>query len=101
MQLQGEQVLKTEVVAIPRGSKGEVEKHEVQKLVLEKPGAMKPAEYDRLVADLVNFLVYMGEPAKQSRVRSSAFTCWYSWACCSCSPMRSRKNSGKTSTNER
>jgi ubiquinol-cytochrome c reductase cytochrome c1 subunit len=66
--LQGEQVLKTEVVSIPRGGKGEVEKHEVRKLVLEKPGAMKPAEYDRLVADLVNFLDYMGEPAKQFRV---------------------------------
>lgn len=66
--LQGEQALRTEVVAIPRGSKGEVEKHEVQKLVVEKPGAMKTADYDRLVADLVNFLVYMGEPARQSRV---------------------------------
>jgi len=66
--LQGEQALTTEVVAIPRGSKGEVEKHEVQKLVVEKPGAMKTADYDRLVADLVNFLVYMGEPARQSRV---------------------------------
>jgi ubiquinol-cytochrome c reductase cytochrome c1 subunit len=67
--LQGEQVLKTEVVSIPRGNKGEVEKHEVQKLVLEKPGAMKPAEYDRLVADLVNFLAYVGEPAKQFRTQ--------------------------------
>lgn len=65
--LQGEQVLKTEVVAIPRGSKGEVEKHEVQKLELEKPGALKTVDYDRLVADLVNFMVYMGEPARQSR----------------------------------
>jgi ubiquinol-cytochrome c reductase cytochrome c1 subunit len=66
-QLQGEQVLRTEIVAIPRGSKGEVEKFEVQKLALAKPGALKPAEYDRLVADLVNFLTYMGEPAKQFR----------------------------------
>jgi ubiquinol-cytochrome c reductase cytochrome c1 subunit len=67
-QLQGEQVLKTEVRSIPRGSKGEVEKHEVQRLVLAKPGSMNPAEYDRTVADLVNFLVYMGEPSRQSRV---------------------------------
>ena len=67
--LQGEQVLRTEMVSIPRGGKGEAEKHEVQKLALEKPGSMKPAEYDRLVADLVNFLVYMGEPARQSRVQ--------------------------------
>lgn len=67
--LQGEQVLKTEVVSIPRGNKGEVEKHEVQKLVLAKPGTLKPAEYDRLVADLVNFLSYVGEPAKQLRTQ--------------------------------
>jgi ubiquinol-cytochrome c reductase cytochrome c1 subunit len=53
---------------IPRGSKGEVEKHEVQRLVLAKPGSMNPAEYDRTVADLVNFLVYMGEPSRQFRV---------------------------------
>jgi ubiquinol-cytochrome c reductase cytochrome c1 subunit len=67
-QLQGEQVLATEMQSMPRGSKGEVEKHEVQKLVLEKPGAMKPAEYDRMVGDLVNFLGYVGEPFRQSRV---------------------------------
>lgn len=67
-QLQGEQALSTEVVSIPRGTKGEVEKHDVQKLVLEKPGTMSPAEYDRMVGDLVNFLVYVAEPSRQSRV---------------------------------
>ncbi|HSB49170.1 MAG TPA: cytochrome c1 [Burkholderiales bacterium] len=67
-QLQGEQVLRTEVRAIPRGSKGEVEKFEVQMLALARPGTMSPAEYDRLVGDLVNFLVYVGEPARQSRI---------------------------------
>jgi ubiquinol-cytochrome c reductase cytochrome c1 subunit len=67
-QLQGQQVLATEVQSIPRGSKGEAEKHKVQKLVLEKPGSMKPGEYDRMVGDLVNFLVYVGEPSRQSRV---------------------------------
>jgi ubiquinol-cytochrome c reductase cytochrome c1 subunit len=67
--LQGEQALNTEEVAIPRGSKGEVEKHEVQKLVLEKPGTMSRGEYDRMVADLVNFLVYMGEPVRHYRTQ--------------------------------
>jgi ubiquinol-cytochrome c reductase cytochrome c1 subunit len=67
-QLQGEQVLTTEVHLIPRGTKGEVEKREVHKLVLKKPGAMNPAEYDRRVGDLVNFLVYVGEPSRQFRV---------------------------------
>jgi ubiquinol-cytochrome c reductase cytochrome c1 subunit len=73
-QLQGQQVLKTETVAIPRGSKGEVEKHEVQKLVIGEAGSMKPAEYDRLVADLVNFLVYMGEPARNFRTQLGIWT---------------------------
>jgi len=68
-QLQGEQVLKTEVQTIPVGSQGDVEKREVQKLVLSKPGAMKPAEYDRMVADLVNYLSYMSEPARSFRVQ--------------------------------
>ena len=67
-QQQGEQILGTEAVAIPRGSKGEVEKLEVPKLTLEKPGTMTPAEYDRMVGDLVNFLVYVGEPSRQARV---------------------------------
>jgi len=32
-----------------------------------KPGSMTPAEYDKAVGDLVNFLVYMGEPAQLQR----------------------------------
>lgn len=67
-QLQGEQELRTEVVMIPRGDEEEVEKREVEKLVLARPGSLSPVEYDRLVRDLVNFLVYMAEPAKRSRV---------------------------------
>ena len=65
--LQGEQALKTVVEQIPRGNKGEFEKREVQRLVLEKPGTMSPAEYDRLAADLVNFLAYMSEPVRHYR----------------------------------
>ncbi len=66
--LQGEQVLKTEVVERRFGPREEeVERHEVQKLVLDKPGAMTPVEYDRMVSDLVNFLTYMGEPARATR----------------------------------
>lgn len=68
-QLQGEQELRTETEVIPRGDDEEdVEKHEVQKLVLVKPGKLSRLEYDRLVADLVNFLVYASEPAKRSRI---------------------------------
>lgn len=38
-------------------------------LVLESPGRLAPAEYDRYVADLVNYLTYMGEPARTKRVQ--------------------------------
>ena len=62
-QLQGEQALKVEEVTLPSGHK-----EKTQKLVLEKPGRLSPLEYDRTVADLVNFLAYVGEPARAQRV---------------------------------
>jgi ubiquinol-cytochrome c reductase cytochrome c1 subunit len=66
--LQGVQVLKTEVVERRFGPREEeAERHEVRKLVLEKPGTMTPVEYDRMIADLVNFLRYLGEPARETR----------------------------------
>lgn len=34
---------------------------------LVKEGSMSPAEYDRAVNDLVNFMVYLGEPARMDR----------------------------------
>ena len=36
-------------------------------LKLAEPGLMTPKEYDRAMRDLVNFLDYMGEPAKHDR----------------------------------
>lgn len=62
-ELQGVQVLRVEEQPLPGGGKRRVER-----LVLEKPGKLAPVEYDRLVADLVNFLVYMGEPARRQRL---------------------------------
>ncbi len=40
---------------------------EIRKLVLDKPGLMKPAEYDTAIADLTGYLVFMSEPAKLVR----------------------------------
>ena len=40
----------------------------VQTLVADSPGTLTPVEYRRMVADLVNFLDYMGEPAKNKRL---------------------------------
>jgi ubiquinol-cytochrome c reductase cytochrome c1 subunit len=58
---QGQQVLKEE--AGKEAAEGHAEKH----LVMGKPGKLSPAEYDAMVKDLVNFTVYMGEPAQTQR----------------------------------
>ena len=62
-QLQGTQVLKSEIEE--HGG----HKVEHKKLVLDSPGTLSPPEYDQLVRDLVNYLSYMGEPAKTRRVQ--------------------------------
>jgi len=41
----------------------------VETLATASPGALNPVEYQRTVADLVNFLDYMAEPAKNQRTR--------------------------------
>ena len=61
-QLQGEQVARAEKVKDSHGA--EVE-HKTLQLV--KPGTLSTDQYDALVADLVSFLVYMGEPVAQTR----------------------------------
>ena len=62
-ELQGEQVLKETKV------RGEGSMKTLGMLALDKPGTMKPAEYDRLATDLANYLTYMSEPARNDRVR--------------------------------
>jgi ubiquinol-cytochrome c reductase cytochrome c1 subunit len=39
----------------------------LEKLEIVKPGLLMPEEYDAQVADLVSFLVWMGEPSQESR----------------------------------
>ncbi len=41
----------------------------IERLEIAVPGEQSPEEYDRTVADLVNFLVYLGEPARLERQR--------------------------------
>lgn len=57
-ELQGEQVLK-----VSKDAEG----NEVRKLELVKPGTLSKVEFDHRMADLTNFLVYMGEPAQVHR----------------------------------
>jgi len=43
--------------------------HAAPSLKLVSAGAMPPKQFDAAVADLVNFLVYLGEPARTHRVQ--------------------------------
>lgn len=53
------------------GTKVKVET--IKGLKLVEGGTLKPAEYDSLVADLVNFLSYVGEPVQLERKRLGAW----------------------------
>ena len=61
-QLQGEQVAHVEKLKDAHGN--EVEHRTLE---LASPGKLSKDEYDALVADLVSYLVYMGEPAAETR----------------------------------
>lgn len=63
-ELQGEQHLQVQETKDIEGN-AVVSHH----LVLAKPGKMAPAEYDAMVADLVNYLTFMAEPAKSKRLQ--------------------------------
>jgi ubiquinol-cytochrome c reductase cytochrome c1 subunit len=60
---QGDQVL----VVTQRQDPSTGDTHETRRLALERPGAMTAVEYDRYVADLVNFLAYVAEPNQPKR----------------------------------
>lgn len=47
--------------------KKEGEHEVIERLELAKPGSVTLAEYDAMVGDLVNYLVWMGEPAQVQR----------------------------------
>jgi ubiquinol-cytochrome c reductase cytochrome c1 subunit len=61
-ELQGTQIAKVEEKDDGHGGK-----HKQLHLELAAPGTMTVAQYDRLVGDLVNYLVFMGEPAQARR----------------------------------
>ena len=62
--LQGTQVLQ---------QVGEKDEHgkkvPIMKLAVDRPGTMNQMEYDLFVKDLVNYLTYMGEPARPARTQ--------------------------------
>jgi ubiquinol-cytochrome c reductase cytochrome c1 subunit len=60
---QGEQTLQVTERMDP--NTGDVKR--TSKLVMERPGRLAPVEYDQQVADLVNYLAFMAEPAQADR----------------------------------
>jgi ubiquinol-cytochrome c reductase cytochrome c1 subunit len=58
--------LKKPVYETSTDHEGNETKH-IVKYEMVQPGKLSEAEYDNAVRDLVNFMVYMGEPAKLSR----------------------------------
>lgn len=70
-ELQGQQVLEAHKEGAEGGHGGA---HATPKLVLAQAGTLTPKQYDAFVADLVNYLVYMGEPARASRVQLGILT---------------------------
>jgi ubiquinol-cytochrome c reductase cytochrome c1 subunit len=51
--------------------------HEIMELVRVSEGTMTEAEYKRAVNDLVNFMVYMGEPIQLERQRTGIFVMFF------------------------
>lgn len=60
-ELQGEQVL------AERKVQGAGYETTATVLKLDKPGQLSAVEYDQMVADLVNYMVFMGEPVRKDR----------------------------------
>jgi len=50
---------------------------EYTRLVLEKPGTLSEGEFDIFVNDLVNFLVYAGEPVQLERQRIGKYAIFF------------------------
>jgi len=70
-ELQGTQVLKQD------GERKDHDGKPIMKLALERPGTLKPIEYDAMVGDLVNYMVYMGEPAGKQRTQIGVFVLFF------------------------
>jgi ubiquinol-cytochrome c reductase cytochrome c1 subunit len=72
-QLQGERVRVEQAAKGGEAKEGHGGTGKVVKYELAKRGSLTPVQYDETVRDLVNFLVYMGEPAATSRKQIGIF----------------------------
>ncbi len=71
--LQGEQQLEV----TERVDKHSGDKMESHRIVPGKPGSLSPVEYDIFVGDLVNYLTYMGEPARAERTQTGVIVLFF------------------------
>ncbi len=76
-QLQGERVRVEPATKGEDGKEGRAGAIHALKYEMVRPGSLTPVQYDETVADLVNFLVYMGEPAATSRRQIGIFVLLY------------------------
>ena len=72
-ELQGYQKPVYKTIAHPDGSKSEI----LEKLEQETQGTLTPEEYRRTIHDLINFLVYLSEPAKMQRQKIGTWVILY------------------------
>jgi len=63
-------LVEVEIRHVADKSGKEIEQYVVKQLQMETPGRLKPAQYKELVADLVNYMEFMAEPAKSERIRT-------------------------------
>jgi ubiquinol-cytochrome c reductase cytochrome c1 subunit len=68
-ELQGQQVVKAAEKKDGEHGAEHGNAHAAPTLELAVPGTLSPREYDKLVADLVNYLVFMGEPVRAQRAQ--------------------------------
>ncbi|PKM12021.1 MAG: cytochrome c1 [Gammaproteobacteria bacterium HGW-Gammaproteobacteria-3] len=52
-------------------------KQVISRLVMEEPGQLSEAQFDKMVNDLVNFLVYVGEPVQLERQRMGKYVLFF------------------------
>jgi len=57
--------------------KGEGKEKVIDKLIIEEKGTMSEEEFDKTVNDLVNFLVYVGEPVQLERERIGKYVLFF------------------------
>ena len=75
-QLQGERV-RVDFAAAGEDKGGHGATGKAYKLETVRPGSLTTVQYDETVRDLVNFLVYMGEPAATTRKQIGIFVLLY------------------------